>query len=208
MPGRNTVKEYAPQSYYHVYTRGTHKQDVFLDDQDFSVFLGLLKRYLSEKPSTSAARVKYPWYHERLKVLCYCLMSNHVHLMLYQEDEKAIHVFMKSLLTSYGMYFNKKYDYVGPVFQSRYRAVRIDNQSYYEHISRYIHMNPKNWLEYPYSSLVHYRSSRSPEWLDTTTILNMFDNNIEQYMDFLSDYKDHKELMEDLKWQLADNPDF
>ncbi len=203
MPGRNIIKVFTADSYYHVYNRGVAKLPVFLDDQDYRVFLGLFGRYLSNKPTLSNSRMKYPWYQSRLDVLAYCLMPNHIHLLIYQCDEKALTEFMRSLMTSYGMYFNKRYRRVGPVFQSHYKANRISDDSYLEHISRYIHLNPRDWEDYSYSSLKYYLNQASAEWIKPDTILGLFPDQ-EQYLQFIRDYEGHKQMLDEIRWDLAD----
>jgi putative transposase len=203
MPGRNIVKQYGAEQYYHVYSRGVAKQAVFLDDQDYECFFSLLKRYLSTTPAKNPRHGQYPYYGQRLSLLAYCLMPNHIHLLLYQEDEKAMQEFMKSLMTSYGMYFNRKYKRVGPVFQSRYRASHITQQEYLEHISRYIHLNPRNWIESPYSSLRYYLGKASADWISPDKILEIFPDP-EQYLEFLKDYEGHKQMLDEIHWELAD----
>lgn len=203
MPGRNVVKQYGAEQYYHVYSRGVAKQAVFLDNQDYGYFLGLLKRYLSHKPAVSPARVPYPWYGPRIELLSFCLMPNHIHLLIYQEDEKAIIEFMRSLMTSYSMYFNKRYKRVGPVFQSRYRASHISQQEYLEHISRYIHLNPRDWESYEFSSLRYYMGNAFAEWVSPSKILELFPSK-DQYLEFVRDYEGHKEMLDEIKWELAD----
>ena len=205
MPGRNIVKQYVSEHYYHIYTRGVAKQAIFLDDQDYGYFLGLLKRYLSNKPALSTARVVYPWYGNRVDLVSYCLMPNHTHLLIFQHDERAIMELMRSLMTSYSMYFNLRYRRVGPVFQSRYRASIIDHQNYLEHISRYIHLNPDNWQTYEYSSLLYYSGHKTAEWLKPKTILDLFDDSFKSYKLFLSDYQSHKKMLEEMKWELAND---
>jgi hypothetical protein len=111
--------------------------------------------------------------------------------------------FMRSLMTSYSMYFNKKYRRVGPVFQSRYRASRISQDNYLEHISRYIHLNPKGWEQYPYSSLKYYISSSVAEWISPNKILSLFPSQ-EQYEEFVHDYESYKETLDEIHWELAD----
>ncbi len=204
MPGRNIIKDYAPESYYHIYSRGVNKDIVFLDEQDYSTFLSLFKRYLSDKPAMSKARVEYPCYGSRIQLLAYCLMPNHIHLLVYQQDSAAIIDFMRSLMTSYSMYFNRKYDRVGPVFQSRYRARHIDQQSYLEHISRYIHLNPRNWENYNYSSIGYYSGTQHAEWMQPQKILEIFNSNWHEYNTFMHDYQDNKRILDELKWELAD----
>jgi putative transposase len=202
MPTRNLIKQYGGEQFYHIYSRGVAKQPIFLDTQDYEVFLSLLKRYLSDKPAKSDARVSYPWYQPQLELLAYCLMPNHIHLLVYQHEARILPDFMRSLLTSYSMYFNRRYKRVGPVFQSRYLASTIDRENYLEHISRYIHLNPKDWKSYPYSSLAYYMSSKKAEWIKPKRILDIFSDQ-KTYWRFLEDYEAHKQLLDELKFELA-----
>lgn len=203
VPGRNIIKPYVLNSYYHAYSRGVAKQPVFLDDEDYVFFLGLLKRYLSDQPAINSSRTPYPWYNNRLNLLAFCLMSNHIHLLIYQYDENALKEFMRSVMTSYSMYFNRKYKRVGPVFQSRYRASLIDHDNYLQHISRYIHLNPRNWQRYKYSSLPYYLDQKKAEWVKPDIIMSLFANNKKQYIDFMKDYEEYKSMLDEIKWELA-----
>jgi putative transposase len=203
MPTRNLLKNYGAEQFYHVYSRGVAKQAVFLDDEDFRMFLSFFKRYLSADPVISPQRHPYPNYASRVELLAYCLMPNHIHLLFYQNDATAISELMRSLMTSYSMYFNRKYKRVGPVFQSRYLASNIDQESYLEHISRYIHLNPKAWRTYEYSSLPYYLGQRQAEWLKPARILEIFDNNQATYRQFVEDYEANKQLLDELKHELA-----
>jgi hypothetical protein len=126
-------------------------------------------------------------------------------MLVYQTDEYAITDLMRSVMTSYSMYFNKRYKRVGPVFQSRYKAVRIDQQNYLEHISRYIHLNPRAWQTYKFSSLDYYKKTKSAEWIKPSRILEIFDNDSEEYMQFLKDYEESKAMLDEIKWDLADH---
>lgn len=203
MPSRNLEKEYAPETYYHVYSRGVAKHDVFLDERDYETFLGLLKRYLSQKPDKSRSRGFHPTYYGRIELLSYCLMPNHIHLLIYQVDETAMTEFMRSLMTSYGMYFNRRHKRVGPVFQSRYKASRITTDDYLDHISRYIHLNPRDWEYYPYSSIRYYRGNATADWLLPNKILELFPGT-EQYLEFCEDYEGYKSMLDEIHWELAD----
>lgn len=106
-------------------------------------------------------------------------------------------------MTSYSRYFNLKYKRSGPVFESRYKAVRIDTQQYLEHITRYIHLNPRRWENYYNSSLKYYRDDGEPEWLNTKSILSMFSSR-ESYMKFVADYEEMRDMLAEMKYQLAD----
>ncbi len=203
MPGKNIIKDYGADQYYHIYSRGVAKQRIFLDEQDYLYFLSLFKRYLSLEPSAQKNHYIYPSFHKHLRLLAYCLMPTHVHLLIYQSDGVAMINFMRSLMTSYSMYFNRKYKRVGPVFQSRYRASRIGRDAYLDHISRYIHLNPRDWENYPYSSLKYFLGSSVAEWILPDLILELFQNR-QQYLEFMKDYEGYKDMLDELHWELAD----
>ncbi len=202
MPGRNIVKNYGAEQYYHIYSRGVAKQLVFRDDQDYRYLLSLFKRYLSIKPTTHKSHSNYPNFSKRLELIAYCLMPNHLHMLILQHDEYAMAKLMHTLLVSYCIYFNKKYERVGPVFQSRYKASLINERSYLEHISRYIHLNPSDWQNYPYSSLPYYKQELQAEWLKLGYVMTMF-NNVGDYIKFLEDYESRKAYLEAIKKYLA-----
>lgn len=204
MPGRNVYKSHLPDSYYHVYSRGVNKQPIFLEEQDYAVFLNLFKRYLSKEPSKDSKGREYPNYHGQVELLAYCLMPNHVHALIYQHDKKAMMLLFKAIMTTYVMYFNKKYKRVGPAFQSRYKASQIMNDTYLLHISRYIHLNPKNYQKWPYSSLPYYLSRQTADWVKPKRIMELFDDR-KEYQEFVADYEGHKEALEEIKYELADH---
>jgi putative transposase len=204
MPSKNIVKHYATHTYFHIYNRGVEKRDIFIDEQDFAVFLGYLKRHLgSEAIVKKPSGYLYPNYHNDLTLLAFCLMSNHFHLLLYQkEDLSAITKLLRSVCTSYTMYFNKKYKRVGHLFQERYKASSISSDAYVQHISRYIHLNPSNYKTYKWSSLPYFKGLSHADWINPEPILEMFKNR-EEYFDFVQDYEAQKEILEELKYELA-----
>jgi hypothetical protein len=111
--------------------------------------------------------------------------------------------FMRSLLTSYSMYFNRKYKRSGPLFESRYKASLISEDAYLEHVTRYIHLNPRDWQRYDYSSLPYYLQQISDEWVRPERISSRFSDPT-AYLSFVQDYTQHKELLDILKHELAD----
>ena len=164
MPQRNTIKEYVSDSYYHIYFRGVNKSKLFFEAPDYHYFLSLFDRYLSKRQTKSKTGVLYQKYNKEIQLEAYCLMNNHVHMFIYQgHNEQALSKFMSSIMTSYGKYLNIKYRRVGSVFESRYKAKRIDDDSYFIHISRYIHMNPRYWQTYRNSSLRYVYAEPCPE---------------------------------------------
>ncbi len=203
MPSRNVLKEQVPESYYHVYARGINKQKLFIEDADYKYFFKLLERYLSKVQVISKTGDIYPNFTNKIEILVYCLMSNHFHLLIYQTDVPYLEKFMRSLMTNYSRYYNLKYKRSGSVFESRYKAVRIDEEAYLQHITRYIHLNPKLWERYKYSSLRHYKDGDEPYWLNTTKILDMFTSR-GKYIEFVADYENEHAILSIIKYGLDD----
>lgn len=201
MPIRNTTKLYDVPAYYHVYNCGAGGAPIFLDDDDRVKFLSLLARHLDpDDESKKTDGGEYPTY--KLDLVAYCLMGNHFHLLVFQEsDPQAVTQLMRSVATAYTMYFNRKYKRRGHLFQSVFKASRITNESYLLHITRYIHMNPRNYLRYRWSSLAYYFGDKAPAWLHPDLVNDM---TPDQYREFLMSYEGKKAELELLKQELAD----
>lgn len=220
MPARNSVKIYAQDGYYHIYNRGVEKRTIFEDEQDYKVFLGYLKEYLSpplEKSNITKRNFTLQGrtfkgvpripknYYQDIELVCYCMMPNHWHMLIKQLSEKPMSEFVRSLMTRYSMYFNKKNRRVGSLFQSKYKAVLVDSESYLLHLSRYIHLNPSeisNNLKSAYSSYGDYLGLRHTQWLKPDIILNQFDNKVglefrkvNSYKDFVEKYEQEDKLI-------------
>lgn len=192
MPAKHSLKTYAPNAYYHLYNRGVEKRTIFQDEQDYQVFLSYLKLYLTpphfkgdslkiQRGSQIYFRSQQPKnYHQQITLLAYCLMPNHFHLMVHQQNKDDINHFMRSLLTKYSMYFNQKYDRVGKLFQGVYKAVLIDNERQFLYLTKYIHRNPLPILResplksYSYSSYPNYLGLRQQKWIHPENILSYF----------------------------------
>jgi len=202
MPVRNTIRFDVDECFYHVYNRGINKQIIFHDDDDKEFFINLLARYLAPESVIDQHGNIYKTYNNKLELLCYCLMDNHFHLMFYQNEKGVLKDYMQSIANSYIRYFNTKYERRGPLFESRYKSLLIETQPYLEHITRYIHLNPKDWQTYKYSSLPYYLNEESPEWFKPEKILELFDG--ESYLEFMKDYEDHKAMLDEIKYELAD----
>ncbi|MEK7513704.1 MAG: transposase [Patescibacteria group bacterium] len=186
MPAKNVIKEYQEKSYYHLYNRGVAKNEIFPDEDDYKTFLGYLKLYLSAT-NLQGLSLKVPPSHklknylEQIKLLAYCLMPNHFHLLIYQQNSDDINFFMRSLCTKYSMYFNRKYHRVGHVFQGSYKGVLVSSEQQLVYLSKYIHRNPKELLPsriilegYKYSSYGNYLGLFNQPWIKTDDISNLF----------------------------------
>jgi len=224
MPAKNSLKIYIENGFYHIYNRGVEKRSIFLDEQDYRVFLSYLKIYLSpveesvnylqnndelvyqDKNIQISRLYTLNNFFNKIDLISYVLMPNHFHLELRQTNKKNIEIFMRSLITKYTMYFNKKYKRVGPLFQGRYKAVLILGYKYLLHLSCYIHLNPLELLSkgqqlesYPWSSYPAYISNINIKWLKSNFILTSFvknqNNLFSSYKKFVEDYT--KKLKED-----------
>lgn len=160
MASKNSRKSYVEQGYYHIYNRGVEKRHIFLDPQDYGVFLSYLKEYLSPKdekalseklsdPSISAQErdktlklLKRNNFYNEILLLAFCLMPNHFHLLIKQSNALSIDKFMNSLALRYVIYFNRKYKRTGGLFQDVYKAVSIETDEQFLHLTRYIHQKP------------------------------------------------------------------
>ncbi len=193
MPSKNTIREYDAPAYYHVYNRGAGGANIFKDSQDKRKFMSILERYLDE---TNENYLTFD-----IELLAYCVMNNHYHLLLYQDSEPdEITKLMRSVSTAYSMYYNLRYKNKGHVFQSVFRASRITEEPYLLHISRYIHLNPRTYKTYYWSSLKYYLNTTPPNWIHPDRIVDMAP---ELYVNFLEDYKDRRLLLKEIKKQLA-----
>jgi REP element-mobilizing transposase RayT len=203
MPSRNTIRFDAENSYYHVYARGASKQPIFLDQADYTYFLNLFARYLSNEPAKSKEGFVYPHFRGSIELLAYCLMQNHFHLLVFQVEQRALSKLMKSVMSSYSRYFNLRYTRSGSLFENRFKASLVTNEPYLLHISRYIHLNPKNWRLYPHSSICAYRGKVAYEWLQHDRILAQF-ADAQSYVVFVADYEDYRDSLNAIKYELAD----
>ncbi len=185
MPRKNVIKQYQPNTYLHVYNRGVCKQDIFHEDADKDFFLGLFNRYLNPyNKQSDANRMPYPKFYDEIQIQAFCLMNNHYHLLLWLgQDPTALAPFMKSIGVSHTMYMNKRYGRVGPLLESKYKAVQVESEEQLIHLTRYIHLNPGDPFDYAYSSLSNYLGKPCPSWLQATRMLNIIRTH--NYLEFM-----------------------
>ncbi|MGH7237391.1 MAG: transposase, partial [Candidatus Saccharimonadales bacterium] len=205
MPVRNVVRVQLANTFYHVYNRGHNKDLLFLYEADYAFFEFLLLRCFGLEQSKNAEGMLLPWFGDRVQLNAFCLIPNHFHLLLYQaEDETAISSAMQSLATTYTVYFNKKHNRRGSAFESVFKSVLISSDSYLQHISCYIHLNPNNYKSWQHSSYSDYKNPASRSWIASEPILKMFDSR-SQYLNFVDDYKSLRDEISNLKQNLADH---
>lgn len=147
---------------YHIMLRGINRQQIFEDAEDYYKFLAILKEYkeISE-----------------YSIYAYCLMGNHIHLLLREGTESLEQVF-KRICGKFVYWYNVKYQRTGHLFQDRFKSEPVDTQEYLQTVIRYIHQNPvkaklcKHVSGYAYSSYAEYLSSN--DIVDTAYIFGIW----------------------------------
>ena len=170
---------------YHIMLRGINRQQIFEGEEDRERFLETLENYKGLCGYT---------------IYAYCLMGNHIHLLIKEGKEDLTLVF-KRIAGSYVYWYNWKYHRCGHLFQDRFKSEPVETDEYFLTVLRYIHQNPvkaklcKYAEEYVYSSMKEYLSG--PELTDTGFALSMLSK--EQFSDF------HREENTDQCLDISDN---
>lgn len=211
MPSKNSTKIYIENGYYHIYNRGVEKRLIFLDEQDYGVFLSYLKEYLMPKDEKELCEkladqktsykekdkilklLRLNNFNQEIVLLAYCLMPNHFHFFIKQKSAGTIDKFMNSLATRYTMYFNHKYKRVGSLYQDVYKAVLINTEDQFLHLSRYIH---KQAFPHQPSSYPEYIETRKTLWIYPEEVLSYFSrtNPSLSYKNFVAEFDNSETL--------------
>ncbi len=179
--------------YMHVIVRGNCKQILFESKSDYRFYLKKLEQYCLETG---------------VRVCAYCLMENHVHLLLKSEHE-SIALLMKKLGVSYSGYFNRKYARVGHLFQDRYMSEPVENEAYLLNVYRYILRNPEKagicpTFQYPWSSYEYYETC--PEFMDTGIVQSLLGSKSQYERFIVKDNEDqcleYETIKRDDSWAL------
>lgn len=153
---------------YHIILRGINKQVIFEDDEDREKLIGYLQYYKGIS---------------NYIIYGYCLMDNHIHLLLKEGKEPIGHT-MKRIGVSYVAWYNRKYDRIGHLFQDRFKSEVVETDEYLLTVLRYIHRNPlkggkvKSIANYKWSSYAEYISQNS--FIETGFIVNIFSEEEEK----------------------------
>ena len=121
------ARQLCEKGYYHVIARGVNKEIIFREEGDYLKYIGFLKKYSEE---------------QEIILVAYCLMSNHVHLLI-QDQKDHMSAFMQKLGMSYAQYYNKRYERTGHLFQNRFKSQLIGDDFYLTTAYRYILKNPE-----------------------------------------------------------------
>lgn len=166
---------------YHVIVRGNRKASLFYSRLDNMTYLEMLKETLD-------------YYKEaNYSIICYCLMTNHIHLLI-KTDKEPLSKFMCKLNSCYSKYFNSKYNLVGHVFQGPYSAKIIIDEAQLLENSRYIHLNPvranmvKKPEDYEWSSYKCFIEEEENSLVNNNIIMDYFnpDRKYKAYREFVN----------------------
>ena len=184
----NRKFQFSIGEFYHLYNRGINKMPIFLNVFDKKRFIKLLfvcnsRKSVVFKSIQGQSLDDIDRGETLVDIGIYCLVPNHFHLLIKEKTENGISEFVKKVATGYSMYFNKKYERTGSLFEGPFKAKRIDTDEYLKYIFSYIHLNPikiidsqwkenkitdrvkaKNYLQkYPYSSYFEYIGGKRQE---------------------------------------------
>ncbi|MBQ3109591.1 MAG: transposase [Clostridia bacterium] len=151
------ARDFSESGIYHIMFRGTNKQSIFLSDWDYMKMLELLQKLKGDFG---------------FELYAYCLMSNHVHIVIKEKEQRDISKIMHRLLTKYSRWFNIKYERTGVLMENRYKSKAVEFDEYFLHLIRYIHQNPmkagivEKIRDYRWSSYNSYLSKFNDELTD------------------------------------------
>lgn len=149
------LREISSTGIYHVMLRGINRQIIFEQPNDYRKFIDQL--YLMVSPSDEFGR-SMP---SLCRIYAYCLMPNHVHMII-QEKSENLSIIIQRIATAYALYYNKKYERCGHLFQDRFKSEPVNDEAYFVTLLRYVHQNPvagglcKRVVDYEWSSWREY----------------------------------------------------
>lgn len=224
--------KFVPGKIYHIYNRGVDKRDIFLEDNDRWRCLQGLCLFNDEKNSSNIL-----WQMERnrgevnlkilkdyiikegkkplVRILVYCLMPNHFHLLVEELQERGITKFMHRFGSGYSCYFNRKYQRSGSLFEGPFKAVLVENEIYLQYLLVYINViNPGQLVEpklkeegirdigavikatdeYPWTTHQEYSGKRGSIIIDKGVLGEIF-STPEEYRNFV------RQVLSDKKYQ-------
>ena len=179
MPRR--PRELSSTGLYHIIIRGNDRNDIFYDNQDRYVFLKILEE----------TKEKF-----KIEIYSYCLMNNHVHIVLKIKDE-FLSKAMQSLGIKYSLYFNKKINRNGHLFQNRFFSKKIENFNYFLTVCKYVHRNPEKAMidkteNYKWSSFKEYVGKE--KLINKKVLLHYFNNDISEFKRYTLKNDDKEQL--------------
>lgn len=179
-------------------------------------FIQVMEYYLNPKPPVkfsiyqkNSKAFKLSFKEPLVKIIAYCLMPSHFHLILQQVLSNGIRTFIRRLTNSYSHYFNTKSERRGPLFEGRFKAKRIESDEQLIHLSRYIHLNPvtdylvENPEDYAFSSYGEYLGKEEFSIIDPRPVLSSF-KSPQDYAEFVLSRKEYQRELDKIKHLLLE----
>lgn len=141
-------RHWHPGGYYHITVRGNNRQNIFIDDSDFHEYFRILTEV---------------YYKYTFEMYAYCIMNNHVHLLL-QSPDVHLGILMRDINKRYSDYYRQRYRFVGQIYQNRYFSREIPDSAGLLKVSAYIHLNPLETKIPMVNRLENYRYSSYPAY--------------------------------------------
>lgn len=204
---------------YHLFNRGVERRPLFLTSRDHERFVSLLEYYRFHDNSKSYSHYLALSLEERasfrkildkkpiaVDILAYCLMPNHFHILVRQNQKDGIHHFLSNIANGYAKYFNTKRHRVGPLYQGSFKAVYVETDDQLMHLSRYIHINPvvsdviplEKLDDYPWSSFPDYLGKVESSFITMSPVLSHFQGS-SSYRKFIYDQIEYAKTLEHIK---------
>ena len=183
---------FAEGEFYHLYNRGNSKQIIFKDKSDYRHFIHLL--YLSNTKNNfrindiSKDFFNFDQGQKIVSIGAYCLMPNHFHILITQNEDGGISKFMQKLSTAYSMYYNKKYERTGGLFEGKFKSRYIDTDKYLKYLFSYIHLNPIKLIQKDWKD-VGIRSRA-----EAIVFLNKY--SYSSYLDWTDKYREENKILD------------
>ncbi|MBJ7347331.1 MAG: transposase [Thermoleophilaceae bacterium] len=195
---RYVLKDYEPDSTFHIYNRGRNRQPIFTDDVDRAAFLDAFCCRLGPNMNADGRGRRVRSFADEVRLISYCLMPNHFHLVLHQSSTNGLTQLMHAAMTAYVRGFNHRHGRKGPLFTARFCAVKINSRRQLQKTIAYVHANPPCPLEDPWSShqlFMANRAARDVHWCRAELGLKTFGSRaayLEQLFDAIN--KRQKEI--------------
>jgi putative transposase len=209
MPSKYLIRDFQRGGIYHIFNQGVDKRKIFLDDEDYHLFLYYLYIYLTplEKVLRRYHNLPIRLFNKNLakkvELLAFVIMPDHYHLLLTQTDEEGISQLMKQLANAYTQYFNQKYQRRGSLFEGAFKSTSLGNNDILAQMSRFIHLHPvmenlSEEPEYTWSSYNDYAELTTHRLCNTKRILSLFPS-VYAYKKFVHDKKDYKKKVREIE---------
>ena len=188
------ARTHSESGYMHLIAKGNGNQILFADRSDYLFYLSLLQKYAADT---------------NIEILAYCLMDNHVHLLI-RDEGRNVSMFVQKLNGSYTGWFNAKYERSGHLFQDRFKSENVDDEVYLVRVFRYILNNPQKAglcavSDYEWSS---YHEYGKPDSFVKTGIFLELIGNTQEYIDYVTAQNDdecmeYEPIVKNDDWAMA-----